>query len=113
MMIYCAHEYGGNPENKRNAEIIIKAMQKQDTANCYVSPIHCFGFLYDDLSYDAGMELCYDLLTVCDKLMVLSGPSEGVLREVRLALALGMEVEYYGTEAIRTKDIMDGRNRYR
>lgn len=109
MMIYCAHAYGGNPENKRDAEIMIKSLQKQDAENCYVSPIHCFGFLYEDVSYDEGMELCYDLLTVCDKLLVLSGPSEGVLREVRMAHQLGMEVEYYGTEAIRTKNTMDGR----
>lgn len=108
MMIYCAHKYGGSLENKRAVESIIRTLQADDTENCYVSPIHCFGFLYDELPYDVGMELCYDLLTVCDKVMVLSGPSEGVLREVRMAHKLGMEVEYYGTEAVWTKSIVDG-----
>jgi hypothetical protein len=41
------------------------------------------------------MELCYDLLSQCDKLIVASGRlSRGVAKEVDFANLVGMEVEW-------------------
>ena len=95
MLIYCAHRFGNSYKNRKRAERLIEHLQRNDLENCYISPIHAFGHLYSKISYDAGMELCFDLMMVCDKLLVLSEESEGVKREVEMARKLGMEVEYF------------------
>lgn len=94
MLIYCAHKYGGIEENKNIAEQKIKELQMNDLKNCYISPIHCFGYMYDAIDYDAGMEMCYDLLTACDEVLVLSDLSEGVKREIRLAQKLHIPIKF-------------------
>ena len=40
------------------------------------------------------MELCLDILSNCDKLIVASEISKGVAREVDFANLVGMEVEW-------------------
>lgn len=40
------------------------------------------------------MNLCIDLLSVADKLIVASDLSKGVCREIDFANLVGMEVEY-------------------
>ena len=94
MLIYCAHYYGGDRKAKAYAARKICKMQLGDLQNTYISPIHALGYLYTLLDYDAGMELCYDLLMACDKLMVISPPSEGVMREIKMAKLLHIPVEY-------------------
>ena len=49
---------------------------------------------YGEMGYDAEMELCLDILSCCDKLIVASIPSEGVRREIEFAKMVNMEVEY-------------------
>jgi hypothetical protein len=49
---------------------------------------------YNEVGYDYEMELCFDLLCLCDKLLVVGNISEGVEREIELAERLHMEVEY-------------------
>lgn len=87
MLIYCSHKYGGKPENAREAEKIIKSLQKTFLEETFVSPIHAFGFMYNELSYDDGMKLCLDLLDKCDVLLVMSDMSEGVRREIDYAVS--------------------------
>lgn len=94
MLIYCAHKYGGDEFNRAEAESKIRLIQMADLKNTYVSPIHCFGHLYKAISYDDGMELCFDLLTACDELYVLSDLSEGVRREIEFAELIKMPIKY-------------------
>lgn len=94
MLIYCAHYYGGKENAKDSAEEKIRRLQLDDLQNTYISPIHALGYLYKYMDYNTGMELCYDLLMVCDKLLVLSRPSEGVMREIKMAEKLHMPIEY-------------------
>ncbi len=94
MLIYCSHAYGGNEDSKQLAEIKIRQMQLSDLDNTYISPVHAFGFLYHDVPYDMGMELCFDLLMMCDIMLVLSEPSEGVKREMELANKLHIPIEF-------------------
>ena len=86
MLIYCAHKYGGDDTNKARVEIYLKELQKNDPENTYISPIHTFGFMYNTLSYDEGMDLCLSLLGKCDMLLVLGELSEGVKREIDFAI---------------------------
>lgn len=70
-------------------------MQLADLENTYISPIHALGYLYDAVSYEQGMELCIDLLSVCDKMVVISEASKGVKIEIEQAEKMGIPIEYY------------------
>ena len=95
MLIYTAHCYQGKPENMERAKKIVHDLQVADPDNCYICPLTAFSHLqYGEMGYDAEMELCLDLLSVCDKLIVASVPSEGVRREIEFAKMVNMEVEY-------------------
>lgn len=95
MMIYCAHKYDGKEENKIRCETIVKHLQSDDSENTYISPIHTFGFMYNTIPYDEGMELCFDLLSACDELLVLSELSEGVKREIKMAKKMKIPIKYF------------------
>ena len=94
MFIYCSHKYGNDKENKNLIEEKITELQLNDLNNTYISPVHCFGHLYDKLDYETGLQLCLDLLMVCDYVYVLSDVSEGVSREIELAEILDIPVVY-------------------
>lgn len=95
MLIYCSHKFGGEALNKQVAKNKIKIRQTEDKENTYISPIHAFSFLgYGDLGYDEEIKLCLDLLSKCDKLLVLSDESEGVKREIAFAKANNIPIEY-------------------
>lgn len=95
MMYYVSHEYGGNAQNVEKAKKITHDLQVADPQNCYICPLTAFSHLqYGEISYDAEMELCLDILSCCDKLLITSEISEGVRREIEFARMVGMEVEY-------------------
>ena len=82
MLIYCSHKFGGSLENAKAAELKIKRLQLADPDNTYISPIHAFGFMYNDVSYEDGIEMCLDLLAKCDAMVILSEESRGVKVEI-------------------------------
>ena len=92
MLIYCAHRYGGDEANKASVEAKVRELQKNDLQNTYISPIHAFGFMYNDVPYDRGIDMCLSLLAKCDALLVLSGESEGVRIEKTYAMLNGMPI---------------------
>lgn len=95
MLIYVSHKYGGNEENLSLAKKITHDLAIKDTDNTYICPLCAFSFLaYKEIGYDEEMEMCIDLLSACDKLIVASDVSEGVNREIAFARLVGMEVEF-------------------
>lgn len=70
MMIYISHPYCGDKANMDEIEGIVKKLAASDKANVYVSPVHCFGFLYEDVPYLHGLGMCIELLSRCDKMLV-------------------------------------------
>lgn len=94
MLIYCSHKFGGKLENAKSVEIKIKKLQLADPSNTYISPIHAFGFMYNAVSYDDGIEMCLDLLRKCDKMIVLSEKSKGVEIEIGYCMAARIPVEF-------------------
>lgn len=95
MIIYVAHEYGGKPENRERARKITHDLQVADLENTYICPLLTFEYLgYGELGYDAEMELCLDILSICDKLIVASKISKGVREEIDFATLVRMEVVY-------------------
>ena len=95
MLIYISHMHGGKPENIERAKQITHDLQVNDLENTYICPLLTFSHLqYGEIGYDAEMELCIDILSECQKLIVASDISKGVAREIDFANLVGMEVEY-------------------
>ena len=95
MTIYVSHAYGGKIENLERAKKITHDLQVKDLENCYICPLLAFSHLgYNEIGYEEEMQLCEDLLTICDKLIVASDLGEGVEREIELAEKCNMEIEY-------------------
>lgn len=66
--IYISHPFGGKKENLRNIEMLIRYLQKRYPNYTFISPSHTFGFLYDDVSFDESMKMCFKLLDICDEM---------------------------------------------
>lgn len=94
-LYYVAHRFGGNPANLERAKKITHDLQVADLDNCYICPLLNFSHLqYGEMGYRAEMDLCLDLLSACDVLIVASQPSKGVQEEMDFAHKVGMEVVY-------------------
>ena len=94
-LYYVSHRFGGDTANLERAKKITHDLQVKDLENCYICPLLTFSHLeYGEIGYDAEMDLCLDILSSCDKLIVASDLSEGVEREINLAEKCNMEIEY-------------------
>jgi hypothetical protein len=97
MNFYVAHAYGGKEENLEKAKKITHDLQLKDIENTYICPLLLFSHLkYGEIGFEAEMELCIDVLSNCDKLIVAGDFSEskGVQRELDFANLVGMEVQF-------------------
>ena len=93
MIYYVGHCFGGDKANIERARKITHDLQVKDLENCYICPLLTFSHLeYGEIWYDDEMELCLDLLTCADRLIVASGISRGVKREIDFAKLVKMEV---------------------
>ena len=92
-MIYVSHKFCGDPANIERAKKITHDLQVTDLDNCYICPLLAFSHLkYGEIGYDEELELCIDILSVADVLIVASEPSKGVQKEIDFARLVGMEV---------------------
>ena len=86
---YVAHRYGGDPANLERAKKIPHDLQVTDLDNCYICPLLAFSHLkYGEIQYENEIALCFDILEMCDKLIVASEISQGVNLEIELAEGL-------------------------
>lgn len=92
---YVAHKHQGKVENIERAKQITHDLQIADLENSYVCPLLLFSHLrYGEIGYEAEMELCLDILSNCDKLIIASDITQGVQQELDFATLVNMEVEY-------------------
>jgi hypothetical protein len=95
MIIYVSHAYGGKIENLERAKKITHDLQVADLENTYICPLLALSHIeYGEIGFEAEMENCLDILSVCDKLIVASDLSKGVCVEIDFANIINMEVEY-------------------
>ena len=93
MILYISHKYGGDHANLERAKKITHDLQVSDLNNCYICPLLAFSHLkYGEIGYDEELELCLDILSASDVLIVASEPSKGVQKEIDFAKMVGMEV---------------------
>ena len=93
--VYLSHKYGGDKNNLKEVEEIIRTQQKKHPNYMFISPIHMFGFLYNDMSYEDGLELCLYQLAECDEIWVTGEKwydSTGVIKEIEYANAHKIDV---------------------
>lgn len=94
MIIYVSHAFAGKLENLERAKKITHDLQVADLENTYICPLLAFSHLqYGELGYNDEMNLCIDLLSECDRLIVASEKiSKGVQMEIDFAKLVKMEV---------------------
>ena len=91
--IYVSHKFGGDSANMERAKKITHDLQIENPTHCFICPILAFSHLqYGEIGYDDEIELCLDLLSLCDTLIVASDVSQGVQKEIDFAKMVGMEV---------------------
>ena len=91
--IYVSHKFGGDPANMERAKKITHDLQIENPTHCFICPLLAFSHLqYGEIGYDDEIELCLDLLSLCDTLIVASDVSIGVQKEIDFARMVGMEV---------------------
>ena len=93
MLLYLSHKYQGDKSNIERVKKIAHDLQIENPAHCVVCPLlnfSCFG--YGEIGYEQEMEICLDLLSVCDVMIVASDISDGVQKEIDFARMVGMEV---------------------
>lgn len=69
-LIYVAHPFGGNKENKFSIDTIMKNLVMLDRNNTYLSPLHNFSMVYFADEYAKGLKICLDMLNRCDALVL-------------------------------------------
>lgn len=95
MIYYVTHKYQGDHANLDRARKITHDLQVVDTENTYLCPLLAMSHLrYGEIGWDAELEICKDLLSVADCLIVASDVSPGVREEIDFANLVGMEVVY-------------------
>ena len=88
-LYYVAHRFCGDPANIERAKKITHDLQVSDLDNCYICPLLTFSHLkYGEIQYENEIALCFDVLQMCDKLIVASEISQGVKLEIELAECL-------------------------
>lgn len=112
-LVYISHPSSGLEENTKDIEKIVKELYKSDEAYdncCFVSPVHCYGFMYNDTEYYKGLSFCTDLLKHCDMMLVFGDweQSTGCKAEIELAKELNIPYLILGDSSELTKHLNSG-----
>lgn len=73
-LLYISHPYGGKEENREEVNSIVYELYRHpEIFNNFVimSPIACFGYMYDRVDYQTGIDFCTDLLLKCDAMIMV------------------------------------------
>ena len=70
ILTYISHPFQDKLSNMKEIEDIIEELQKKYPQRIFISPVHCFCFLYKKLSYGDGIKWCLELLKRCDEMWV-------------------------------------------
>lgn len=84
--IYISHPYGGLKENKNKVSSIILHLMNEYPDYLFISPIHAFGFAYNDLSYEKGLDYCLQMLNFSNEMWVFG--------DYKNSIGCNKEIEY-------------------
>lgn len=113
ILCYLSHPSSGKAENTLDTENIIRELYNNDDIFerlCIVSPIHNYGFMYDDVEYYKGLSFCTDLLKHCDIMLVFGDweNSTGCKKEVELCKEEDIPYMIMGNSSELNTKIHDG-----
>ena len=99
--VYISHSYSGKEENKQDIERIARLLVKKFPNIVPVSPVHTYGYLYNDVDYDRGLDFCIELLKTCDCMWVFGdySNSKGVHAEIDYCEKHGIEYAIWDSAA--------------
>ena len=102
ILVYVAQPFGGDTDAYKVARRIIRNLIKNYPRVVFISPILQYGFMYEDVEYIEGLEICINLLRRCDRLLLLPGwqSSRGCVAEWATARELGIPIYYGGSDGI-------------
>lgn len=97
-VVYISHPYSGIKENRLKIEGIIKELIQKHHGYLFLSPVHSFGYLYNSVDYDAGIEYCLWLLGKSDEMWVFGDykKSRGCLIEIKYCDECDIKYEIKG-----------------
>lgn len=106
MNIYISHPFGNKEENKLKVEHIIENLVNEHPEHTYISPIHTFCFLYDKVNYETGINMCLELLKLCDMMYVYGDwqNSRGCKEEIKFCEENGIPYTKRNDEIWQTKN---------
>lgn len=100
-LVYVACPFGGKKEAVEKTKDAIRWFYHRDMMNgdinyVYVSPVLSFGFMYNEVDYQEGIEQCMELLARCDEITFLKGweDSKGCCMEHGYAMAKNIAITY-------------------
>lgn len=103
-LVYVGGKYGGVKENKKLIEKAISHLKTMDkdklnsvflfdmTEKVYISPMHSFGFMYEDTEYLEGLDYCLTLLSKCDECVLLSNWEESTGAKIEYGFCKGHDI---------------------
>lgn len=96
-IVYVAHPYGGDEQNKRKLESHLLQFYRDYPQFDFFSPIHNFGFAYNCMDYESGIRLCLDFLRHASELWVIGDwqSSRGCSMEVAFARQNGISTKFH------------------
>lgn len=69
-IVYVAHPYSGLSSNYEKVSDIMNVLCSKFSDKTFISPIHAYGFMYESVDYDKGINLCFKLLDLCDTVLL-------------------------------------------
>ena len=86
-VIYISHPFQNKTENKDKIEDIIKTLTVKYPKYLFLSPVHSFGYLYNTVDYQIGIDYCLWLLGKADEMWVFGDyqNSRGCMIEIKYA----------------------------
>jgi len=105
-IVYISHAFGGNTENKYRVRDIAKRLNKEYPDYLFVSPIHTFGFLYDTVSYDEGLNMCLALLNKCSLMWVFDDYEDSMGVQAEIEFCKNNNIRYKVWDYEETKELM-------
>lgn len=112
-LVYISHPSKGLKKNTTKIEKIIRELYScHGIANnfCLVSPVHCYGFMYNDVDYETGLNFCKDLLSHCNVMLVFGDytTSVGCNAEIEFCKHNNIPYMIMGTEKTVKEHLDDG-----
>ena len=95
-IVYLSHPYSNKISNKTKLEKFQKYLIRKYPGYLFLSPIHAFGHLYDDVTYEEGLNYCLFLLNISDEIWMLGDwtNSKGCQKEVQVAIKDHLPIKF-------------------